>query len=448
MLDVHPTSQHLRLLDLLTVLSRLLAAALLYLSSSYLTLFDSSPRTVLAPSAYPSFASSLLRWDAFHFTTIAKDGYSYEPHWAFYPGVPLLLRGAGHLPAPFLNDATSALSWLALLHTAIAIPTTRAIYHLTMTHFQSPSFALLTALLSLLPASPATLYFAPYAEPIFTFLSYQGACACFYDSPRFSPPLWGLLHTLGMLACARVHYHRASLYFAAAAAFRSNGVLLALYVPWSLLIDPLLLSSTLPRPSVVFRACLHALLPLLPSFFHQLNAYRTFCLAPATTPTSPPPPLLQRVPHIFALKWQAGRSQTGQNDSTRRAWYNIRRHLAHERAYTDRAPIAPGTAEYILVRRNPAHRPATMGQSICRLGGAVGGREYRTMGHILASRVGIQPYTTLSSTCATTSQVAQQNVGSHQDFNKRVNPRSHIYLELVGRAAATRPGHQRQDARF
>jgi len=312
MLDVHPTSQHLRLLDLLTVLSRLLAAALLYLSSSYLTLFDSSPRTVLAPSAYPSFASSLLRWDAFHFTTIAKDGYSYEPHWAFYPGVPLLLRGAGHLPAAFLNDATSALSWLALLHTAIAIPTTRAIYHLTMTHFQSPSFALLTALLSLLPASPATLYFAPYAEPIFTFLSYQGACACFYDSPRFSPPLWGLLHTLGMLACARAHYHRASLYFAAAAAFRSNGVLLALYVPWSLLIDPLLLSSTLPRPSVVFRACLHALLPLLPSFFHQLNAYRTFCLAPATTPTSPsrPPWCNNFIPsiytHVQRTYWHVG----------------------------------------------------------------------------------------------------------------------------------------------
>jgi len=187
---------HLHLLDYLTVLSRLLAAALLYLSSYYLTLFDASPRTLLAPSAFPSFTSSLFRWDAFHFTAIAKDGYSYEHHWAFFPGVPLLLRAADRLPALFLDAATPALSWLALLNTAIAIPTTRAIYHLTLIHFRSPSFALLTALLSLLPASPVTLYFAPYAEPIFTFLSIQGACAYLYNSPRFSPPHFGVFADL------------------------------------------------------------------------------------------------------------------------------------------------------------------------------------------------------------------------------------------------------------
>ena len=185
MLDVrrdHQTTQHLRLLDRLTLLSRVLATALLYLSSSYLTLFDASPRTLLTPTTSPSFTSPLLRWDAFHFTAIAKDGYSYEHHWAFFPGVPLLLRVADRLSALFhADDAYSALSWLALFHVAIAIPTTRAIYHLTLIHFRSPSFALLTALLSLLPASPVTLYFAPYAEPIFTFLSYQGMCTFSYE---------------------------------------------------------------------------------------------------------------------------------------------------------------------------------------------------------------------------------------------------------------------------
>ncbi|KAF8502085.1 glycosyltransferase family 76 protein [Russula emetica] len=288
MLDDHTKQQkqHVRLLDGLTVLARLLAAALLYLSSSYLTLFDASPRTLLASSAFPSFTSSLFRWDAFHFTAIANDGYSHEHHWAFFPGVPILLRAADRLPALFLDVATP-LSWLALLNTAVAIPTTRAIYHLTLIHFRSPSFALLTALLSLLPASPATLYFAPYAEPIFTFLSYQG-----------------------MLACARVHYGRASLYFATAAAFRSNGVLLALYVPWSLLIDPLLLSSRLPRPSVALRACLYALLPLLPSLIHQLNAYRIFCLATTATNPSRPPWCNNLIPsiytHVQRTYWRVG----------------------------------------------------------------------------------------------------------------------------------------------
>lgn len=217
MLDIHrdhQTSQHIRLLDRLTLLSRALAAALLYLSSSYLTLFDASPRTVLPPSAVPSFASSLFRWDAFHFTSIAKDGYSYEHHWAFFPGVPLLLRAADHLPTLFLDDATSALSWLALLNAAIAIPTTRAIYHLTLTHFCSPSFALLTALLSLLPASPATLYFAPYAEPIFAFLSYQGMCAYLYAICRVSHlRLWAFAYLRNARLCARPIPPRFAVFF-------------------------------------------------------------------------------------------------------------------------------------------------------------------------------------------------------------------------------------------
>ena len=102
-----------------------------------------------------------------------------------------------------------------------------------------------------------------------------------------------------MLACARAHYRRASLYFFFAAGFRSNGVLLALYVPWCLLIDPVLLYSTLPRSSIVFHACLHALLPLLPSFLHQLHAYRTFCLATAPTNLSRPPWCNHLIPSIY-----------------------------------------------------------------------------------------------------------------------------------------------------
>jgi GPI mannosyltransferase 2 len=175
MVDIgHQTREHIRLLDKLTVLSRVFSAALLYLTSAYLPLFDASPR-ILIPRT-----TSLLRWDVFHFSSIAKDGYFYEYHWAFFPGVPWLLRLAECLPTLPVDDATSALVWLALLHAAIAVPTTRAIYRLTLIHFRSPSFSLLTALLSLLPASPVTLYFAPYAEPIFTFLSYRGVCTPLY----------------------------------------------------------------------------------------------------------------------------------------------------------------------------------------------------------------------------------------------------------------------------
>lgn len=268
--------KHIRLLDSLTILSRVSVAALLYLTSSYLPLFDASPHTVVAPSStLPSFSSSLLRWDAFHFTAIAKTGYSRDHHWAFFPGVPSLLRFAATFPPP-VADPAFALARVALIHVVIAIPTTRAIYNLTLIHFGSPSFAFLTALLSLLPASPVALYFAPYAEPIFTFLSYAG-----------------------MFACACRQYLRATLYFTVAAAFRSNGVLLALYVPWSLIVHPFLLSSTLPSLGVVFTALFHATLPLLPSLFHQRDAYRVFCLTPAANHAQQPSWCNNLIPSIY-----------------------------------------------------------------------------------------------------------------------------------------------------
>ena len=111
--------------------------------------------------------------------------------------------------------------------------------------------------------------------------------------------LSAILRILGMLACARKHHLLASLLFALAAAFRSNGVLLALYVPWSLVVDPLILSSTLPRPSVVFRACFHALFPLLPSLLHQLNAYHIFCVATDTANAERPRWCDRLIPSIY-----------------------------------------------------------------------------------------------------------------------------------------------------
>jgi GPI mannosyltransferase 2 len=152
------------------------------LTSIYLPLFDASPRILVPHTTFSSLSSSLLRWDVFYFSSIAKDGYLYEYHWAFFPGIPWLSRLAEILPAFRVDDTTAAHAWVALLHAALAIPTTRAIYNLTLIHFRSPSFSLLTALLSLLPASPVTLYFAPYAEPIFTFLSYRGVCTPLYIS--------------------------------------------------------------------------------------------------------------------------------------------------------------------------------------------------------------------------------------------------------------------------
>ena len=88
---------------------------------------------------------------------------------------------------------------------------------LTLEYSSSPSFALLATLLSLLPLSPATVLYAPYAEPFFAALSFKG-----------------------MLFAARRQWLKATLCFMASTSFRSNGILLVGYLFWGLVVEPLL----------------------------------------------------------------------------------------------------------------------------------------------------------------------------------------------------------------
>lgn len=105
--------------------------------------------------------SFTTRWDVLHFKGIADNGYRWEHQYAFFPAVPLLLR---HL-SPFI---------LILLNLALAYDSTLTLYKLSMHHLGRQDLSRLAVLLSLLPFSPMTLYFAPYTEPFFTYLSYRG----------------------------------------------------------------------------------------------------------------------------------------------------------------------------------------------------------------------------------------------------------------------------------
>lgn len=158
-----------------TILSRLLCLLLLQVSSR-LPLFDSSPLLVTSSK----WAQPLLRWDTFHFLHIAEHGYVYENEWAFFPGVPFVIRISAQLLSFPFNSKLNPLVAGALA--ALACDTTRTLYHLTFHHLGSPSLAYLTALLSLMPSSPATLYLVPYSEPFFTYLSYKGKGTSYYIS--------------------------------------------------------------------------------------------------------------------------------------------------------------------------------------------------------------------------------------------------------------------------
>ncbi len=93
---------HKRVVLALSVLTRLLSAALL-IFTTYLPLFDSSPKLLLKPSdsLLGRWISTLLRWDAIHFTHIAQEKYYvYEHERAFFLGTPRLMQiSAGLLKA-------------------------------------------------------------------------------------------------------------------------------------------------------------------------------------------------------------------------------------------------------------------------------------------------------------------------------------------------------------
>lgn len=162
--------EHLRLLRILSLASRILTAIALY-SLAQLPLFDSSPNIA-------SNKSPLLRWDAFHFTHIAHEGYVHDYEWAFFPGTPVVMRLTGRIIHWLKKADSGPLCWDDLLQggalAALVVDSTTTLYHLTLHHFKSCNIALMVSLLSLIPSSPAVMRFASYTEPFFTYFSYQG----------------------------------------------------------------------------------------------------------------------------------------------------------------------------------------------------------------------------------------------------------------------------------
>jgi phosphatidylinositol glycan class V len=152
---------------------RVVCAAVLLLCG-YLPAFDASHQVVSSSSTsgplLTRFISTTIRWDAFHYLEIARNGYHYEHLYAFLPGTPAVMRVA----STFLEYGTlSGMlwgSWVIIL----LFSTTRSLYALTLEHTHSRELAILATISSIFTTSPATLLHAPYSEPFFAFLSFQG----------------------------------------------------------------------------------------------------------------------------------------------------------------------------------------------------------------------------------------------------------------------------------
>lgn len=249
---------HIRTLLILSVTARLAAWALVSISAYVLPLFDASPSIWISRTS-PS--SILLRWDAFHFAHIAREGYVYEHEWAFFNGLPLLMRVSAHLQALVgfgSNDWTTLLRGGAGM--AVLCDSTNVLYHLSLHHLRSPSLAFLSAALSVFSSSPTALRLASYNEPFFTYFSYRG-----------------------MLACARSKWAAASICFALASIFRSNGIFLSGFILWGMLVTPFLAGrKDLLTPRHILKCVLLTALPLIPFIHHNVIGYLQFCMPPTS----------------------------------------------------------------------------------------------------------------------------------------------------------------------
>lgn len=168
---------------------------------------------------------------------------------------------------------------------AIACDTTCTLYQLTLHHLGSPTLAYLTALLSLMPSNPATLYFVPYTEPFFTYLSYKG-----------------------MLCCAQKRWMPAALLFALAGTFRSNGVLLSGFILWGLLVQQFLEHHKLSLRMLPYPTLLASIV-LTPFVYHNYSGYILFCTN--TQPSTSPPAWCHSFPpsiytHAQSQYWNVG----------------------------------------------------------------------------------------------------------------------------------------------
>jgi len=131
----------------------------------------------IAVSGRRPLESVLAQWDVAHFLTIARDGYADPREMAFFPGLPLLLRGADVLGLqPVL--AGSALALAASLVAAFGLRRLVGTWG-TIAWLLAPT-AVFTAV--------------PYTEALF-------CAAAFWAWERASQRHWGQASVLAALAC-------------------------------------------------------------------------------------------------------------------------------------------------------------------------------------------------------------------------------------------------------
>ncbi|PWN52318.1 hypothetical protein IE53DRAFT_295539, partial [Violaceomyces palustris] len=254
-----------------------------------------------------SWLKCFIRWDTIYFLTMASPemelrlgtddavivkeavakarGYAYEQMLAFQPGIVALLRGLGYLslgntsrlygPVPLVWDPARSILLATILANLATLAAPLLLYRLTVLHTRSSRLGIVASSLAILAPSSGTTLSSPTPEPYFNFFALLGMLSVAQRPQGRSRAR----RTFGRLFAA--------LCFAAATAFRANGVALAGFLLWDLVwvkdsdrVRTKPSRASLLRPiAVLFEAAILIPLSVAPFILTQMWAYGRFCRA-------------------------------------------------------------------------------------------------------------------------------------------------------------------------
>lgn len=282
---------------IIALLFRIFVALLTLISNALVEDYDTSSGLLFdtegsspTQSYFNRFINGFIRWDAVHFLTVAyNNGYTLEHQFAFFPGLPFLIRWiAGTLLKPlnyFEVDHVSSLALAGILISNLAnILATWVLFKLTQITFKNQVFALITAILYACTPTPVVMS-SIYTESMFSLLAFSGLY--FY-------------HLKSLFTSAFI--------FALSTLVRSNGILFVGYFVFEAILIHRWTNSSLKNILRCFGLIIQCSLILAGFLGFQYYAYSVFCTVKGLALTSPwcsdPVPLLY--PYVQKHYWDCG----------------------------------------------------------------------------------------------------------------------------------------------
>ena len=308
---------------------------------------------------------ALVVWDAVYFVRVCECGYEQERFFAFFPGLPLAMRALSRalaLVLPLSPRASCSLAGLLISYAACIVGAV-GLFRLGEVLLRDSGAARRAALLFCVnPASP--FYSAAYTEASFAALSFWGlfflsraGSAGWGKAPRRVDPSRGRM--------AFVDEALAVVLFAAAAAVRSNGAVLCIFLAAhhlrAFVARPL---GSVARSMLVLT--IEAAFVLLPSAAFQRFGYIQLCGPEASTPR--PWCTAEGLPSVYAFVqgeyWGVGLFrywQMKQLPNFALAAPALILAALGTATFLRHVPLSACTGFWFLGRRSPARPPASLG---------------------------------------------------------------------------------------